>query len=327
MHHVRKRTHEAGRPGFTLVELLVVIAIIGILVALLLPAVQAAREAGRRSQCSNNMKQIGLSLHNFHDTLKCLPPGAVTANGGRYQDPEYAYFLLSVLPYAEQTTYFSAFRDFAAPKPWTVGTGDADWSKVHDRALLNYICPSDGGPTTKDSNGPGSVRVPTSSYLGMFSGNNDLETEQDPQARKAAFTLAKSMLKGRKMANFTDGLSNSLMVSEYLTGTDHDFRGVFFTTRAGSQFLQAVNTPNSTSPDNILNCCGFCDPDDNVPNQNMPCTPGGQDGNYAASRSRHPGGVNALLGDGSVRFVSSTIAIGTWQQLSYIADGVPLGEF
>ena len=106
---VRVRGSGTRSGGFTLVELLVVIAIIGILIALLLPAVQAAREAARRSQCTNNMKQLGLALHNYHDTYRCLPP----LIGGPVLDPAtgignpYLNSLVRLLPYIEQTTVYS----------------------------------------------------------------------------------------------------------------------------------------------------------------------------------------------------------------------------
>jgi prepilin-type N-terminal cleavage/methylation domain-containing protein/prepilin-type processing-associated H-X9-DG protein len=312
------------RRGFTLVELLVVIAIIGILIALLLPAVQAAREAARRSQCTNNLKQIGLGLHNFHDSKKRFPPGALSDTGDRFGTPEWAYFLYQALPYLEQGAIHDKFTNFTIAKPWTVGPTDAGWAPLHDRPIATLICPSDGRNPTKDV-GAG-TKIPASNYLGMFSGLNDLETDQDIEVRRASFTLA-PVDKGRRMADFSDGLSNTVLVAEYLTGTSHDFRGAVITHRAGSQFLHATYTPNTTVPDNLLNFAGFCDADDNLPHDNLPCAGGAQDGNFASSRSRHPGGVNVLLGDGSVRFVSSSVKGTTWQWLAWINDANVLGEF
>jgi prepilin-type processing-associated H-X9-DG protein len=128
------------------------------------------------------------------------------------------------------------------------------------------------------------------------------------------------------MSDFNDGLSNTMMVAEYLTGTAHDFRGAVITHRGGSDFLHALYTPNTTVPDNLLNFAGFCDADDNLPSENLPCVGGAQDGNFASARSRHGAGVNVLLGDGSVLLVSNSVNLNTWRAVTFLSDAVPISD-
>jgi prepilin-type processing-associated H-X9-DG protein len=116
-------------------------------------------------------------------------------------------------------------------------------------------------------------------------------------------------------------------MAEYLTGTKDDWRGWFCTNRAGAQFMQATNGPNSTIGDNLLNYPYACTAATNLPAMNLPCTPGDTPANFATTRSRHTGGVHALLADGSVRFISNNINLPTFQSLCWIADGAVIGEF
>ena len=312
-----------SRRGFTLVELLVVIAIIGVLVALLLPAVQAAREAARRSQCVNNLKQIGLGLHNFHDTYKRFPTGVGTGDGTRFGAPEWPYFLYQILPFVEQMAYWERLNDYTLQNPWLSGSS-AEWKLLSEVPLPNYLCPSDNRkPFRLEGSG---ATLANTNYLGMFSGLNDGESVADTMGRRAAFTLGK-LKDGRNMAEFRDGLSNSVMVTEYLTGTKDDPRGSFRSTRAGLMFIQAAYTPNTPQAD-ILHS-SFCVTGANLPDQNLPCTTSSSDSAHLASaRSVHPGGVNALLGDGSVRFVTESVDLVTiWQRLAWIEDGQTVANF
>ncbi len=311
------------RRGFTLIELLVVIAIIAVLIALLLPAVQQAREAARRTQCKNNLKQLGLALHNYHDVFQTFPPGTINA-GARFSDPEWPYFLHHLYPYIDQATLYTAMNGLQLPKPWI--TPGAWPATVAAKGISALQCPSDGqGGLTKGASIIG-VALPVSNYLGIFTGLNDGETQADVTARRASF----GQNRGSRMRDFADGSSNTMMVAEYLTGTPTDVRGAYYTNRAGAQYLHATNTPNSSAPDNLLDYPGFCQPQAsfNLPTQNLPCVPDGNtDNNFATSRSRHVGGVQLLLGDGSVRFVSQNIDLTTWRNLAWIADGNVIGSF
>lgn len=315
-----------ARHGFTLVELLVVIAIIGVLVALLLPAVQQARESARRMQCTNNLKQIGLSLHNFHDTNGAMPPGVATLNGGRFDDPQWVYFLYPLLPFNEQTAYHELLNDYTLQNPW-IGS-HAEWQLMSEVPLPTYLCPSDGRVPFKPD--AGGALLATTNYMGMFSGLSDNESVADTNIpTRAAFGFGKIGDDGRRMSDFRDGLSNSIMVTEYLTGTKipGDPRGVFRTTRAGCMFIQAAYSPNTSVPDTIHS--SFCVPGANLPESNLPCVGDGDSiPHYASARSMHPGGVNAVLGDGSVRFIAETVdLVSVWRGLAWIEDRQTPGEF
>jgi len=334
------------RGGFTLVELLVVIAIIGVLIALLLPAVQAAREAARRMQCGNNLKQIGLALHNYHDVHKRMPLGArCTPNSySLHTAPEWPYLLHFILPFMEESALSTEFAMMASGnwdhRPWHTDANTVWPKSVQNKPVPTFQCPSDGmGGDTKEQSYPGQgvvdpnqMRLFTSNYLGVFGGLNDGDTFDElfnpPQFKangrqKSAFRVNG----GTRFRDITDGLSKTLAVAEYLTGVPPDSRGFIYTTRAGSMFLYVANTPNSSAPDNILDHDDFCRPYSNLPEHNLPCVPGGELQNSVASRSRHSGGVQAALCDGSVHFFSEEVDATLWQSLGFIKDGSPTGKF
>ena len=352
-------------PGFTLVELLVVIAIIGILIALLLPAVQAAREAARRIQCSNNLKQFGVALHNYHSVHKQFPPGFVT-NGGLFHPPGWLYFIVQLFPYLEEQQLAEIFAialndPGTLPKPSNNNSGDK-WAAVLGPTLRapgisGLLCPSDGfGGSHVDLD---SLSVPDSTYhdyqntpdllksnyLGVFSGAKMWDTSY--WAYKIAngrgssypqFTPSPEVIyyrhgglggvqavfdinRGAKIREITDGTSHTLIMVEYLTGTTMDLRGWFWTSQAGSSVIYAWSTPNSSSPDML---CGQCRQGTNIPEMNLPCIDEGRGdpkNRTATSRSRHPGGVNVLLCDGSVHFISESIDVLVWRGMGTINSG------
>jgi prepilin-type processing-associated H-X9-DG protein/prepilin-type N-terminal cleavage/methylation domain-containing protein len=329
MNRKSRQTEESGRSSaFTLVELLVVITIIGILIALLLPAVQAAREAARKLQCANNLKQVGVAMHIFHTAEGKFPPGAGGKTRFSQTTPpyEWAYFLHYLLPHLEQENYYTAIDGprFNLPNPWL----EPDkWPTVTDGSAFTFLlCPSDGfggtyneGTATLDT---GIVRLPKSNYLGLFSGLQDSEGFSNTvnEAQRAVFRVGQ----GTSLADVKDGSSNTIAVAEYLKGiASTDLRGTFITNRAGCQAIYVTLGPNSTAPDNICNvfCPGDVSP--NEPSLNLPCVGTDRDNaNYASPRSRHPGGVNALFCDGSVHFIGDSIDILTvWRPLAWINDG------
>jgi prepilin-type processing-associated H-X9-DG protein len=329
---------------------LVVITIIGILIALLLPAVQAAREAARCAQCSNNMKQIGLGLLNFESQKGTFPPGVMSKTrwGANYDaDGGYAwtYLLHFILPYLELDAYYAAI---GGPQFKTDLSSDLSlWTAVNDVGLAALWCPSDaigdnGFLQCPDASGK-IYLFPKSNYLGIFSGINDGDGAYsarlyvdagyylDPK-RRAVFRYGS----GVPLADITDGTSNTIAVAEYLKGMDsRDARGNFYTNRAAAQMLYVTFGPNSMAGDNLTTWWCSVDsgtPDD--PSNNLPCVNGDDSANYASSRSRHPGGVNTVFCDGSVHFISDSVDSyvptddppdtrlpGTWQRLGWIADG------
>lgn len=324
------------RPGFTLVELLVVIAIIGVLVALLLPAVQAARESGRRTQCANNMKQLGLAMHNFESVHNKLPPGtaaklrfsySIDVNSEGY---EWPYLLHFMLPFMELQNYYDAVRgpQFDLQNPWS---DSSQWSpQVNGLQLKVLSCPSDGMNTQAKAmaNMNTAFRLSSTNYLGIFNGLNDGENYLGTTPEKqAVFQYNKS----RRFNDILDGTSNTMALAEYLTGLDvSDAKGLFTTNRAGSQFLYTTLGPNSKSPDNGLSWHdSFCPTSGarNKPKLNLPCTPGDTDQNHASPRSRHPSGVNITLCDASVRFVPNNIDLIIWRNIGFMADGASIPSY
>jgi prepilin-type N-terminal cleavage/methylation domain-containing protein/prepilin-type processing-associated H-X9-DG protein len=327
--------------GFTLVELLVVITIIGILIALLLPAVQAARESARRMQCSNSLKQMGLGILNFESQYKTLPPGTysklwMTALSKDYEgEREWPSAITFILPYLEQQGYYDTLGGagfmvggIKLENPWN---DSPTWTNLSINKVVIPVlqCPSDflgDNLVTITSD----LKLTKSNYLCMFSGLNDGESYRpDPKSggrfkyincakdRRAAFRP----YEGVPISDITDGTSQTIAMAEYLKGIDAgDARGDFYTNRAGCKFLHVTSGPNSTLADNL--CSVFCPAGSpyNDPKQNLPCTFGADTGNFATARSRHPGGVNAVYCDGSIHFISDTIDSSTWQCLGFIAD-------
>jgi prepilin-type processing-associated H-X9-DG protein len=315
------------------VELLVVIAIIGVLIALLLPAVQAAREAARRMECTNHQKQIGVGLHMFESQYGRFPPGSMSnvrfsydyteATGPGY---EWVHFIHFLLPYLEMRPYYDALGgpQFAVQNPWYDPTAWLSSSNMtaHGAAIPALLCPSDGlGGGTCDGPVCPTVHLAKSNYLGFFSGLNDSDGFNDSdQSRSAVF----GYYHGRSITDIGDGTSNTMAVAEYLTGSSpEDLHGWFYTNRAVCKTLFVTLGPNSPAPD-VTIFCGST-PYGDVPNNaaaNLPCISSGNgSGDYASPRSRHPGGVNALFCDGSVQFIEDEIDMNVWRNLGWMSDG------
>jgi len=330
------------RRAFTLVELVVVIAIIGILIALLLPAVQAAREAARRTQCTNNLKQIGLAMHNFHDSHKEFPCGWPLKACPNYPSiPSYLYRwspLAMITPYMEQYAVYEAM-DLEMPLFGHDGNYSIYGYGVHpnnvvpvSQVVKPFLCPSDKERVIEAGFGPTNYKWCRGS--GRNGGSNrsaDGVFVFDPQ----------------RFADILDGTSNTAMFSESLLGP-----GGSPGTPEPSGMLTAQNAAevivllSGGGPLSEANCSvvgstaamnrGARWADSWVcytsydhwlpPNSQIPDC-GYQSYVWHPARSRHPGGANLLLCDGSVRFISDTIDLQTWHGVGSRNGGEVLGEF
>jgi prepilin-type N-terminal cleavage/methylation domain-containing protein/prepilin-type processing-associated H-X9-DG protein len=323
------------RRGFTLIELLVVIAIIAVLIALLLPAVQSAREAARRIQCVNNLKQLGLAMHNYHGAIGTFPIGRQGINRP-VGDPGYPgdptggnhrrSWALLLLPYFEQGALYNAVN-------FSYSYNGAGNLTVIDDGIGLFWCPSDpnvqsdrlGGLAQRAANymaNWGNATYYQSSY------NNPYTTGPLGVVTFAGAPFALDRAFG--IQTITDGASNTLLMSEVIacmpngtTTAGEDHRGMIFNDDANCAMFMAYTAPNSTTPDLVPGYCQY-------PYQNNPpCTSAYPNGGtvpvgapaFNAARSYHPGGVNALLADGSVRFVKNSIAPANWQGLSTTQGG------
>lgn len=287
--------------GFTLVELLVVIAIIGILIALLLPAVQAAREAARRSQCTNHLKQIGLALANYESSFKVYPPGRVGCDsdgpGAKvlvYQRTGTSGFVM-LLPSVEQQALYDKFDFSNGPWPadtsnWNAG-GNID---VIAQRVPTYLCPSDNSEPTKNF----SNNVAATGNYAFVTGTRGPSLRLDNLV-KYDNTGIFYYLKAHRIADVLDGLTNTMFVGEVIEPHTGPSSNIWSYASVHTNCQRSTENPINTSPgEGVVYTSG---------------TWGRVNGAFA---SRHPGGANFVFGDGHVSFLSETIDLESYRALS-----------
>jgi prepilin-type N-terminal cleavage/methylation domain-containing protein len=332
------------RVGFTLVELLVVIAIIGVLVALLLPAIQAAREAARRSQCTNNLRQLGIALQNYHSASNKFPPGdlgyrvpgnipVTRAPNKPPTDPDFIPFtphLVFMLPYLEESARFNLYDR------------KLDWDRQLEPVLAQlsgplptYQCPSDerqimeattGGPTGsvnfRDHKGNYGVSWGSFAFLDQYDqtitgapSNLNAFTAEDHY--RAAFGTGW----GAKIGQITDGTSNTLAMMEMIQAPSVegqvDRRARIWNHISGTYQISTQLQPNAEGRDRTV-CV-------DRPEMDLPCTNSAVENTaFISSRSRHPGGVHAVMCDGSAHSITDDVDLLVWKSLSSIDGGEPV---
>jgi len=320
---MHQRTHRRARAsrGFTLIELLVVIAIIAILIALLLPAVQQAREAARRTQCKNNLKQIGLALHNYHDTFLTFPPGYISRDVTRMEPasaetgPGFSWATM-ILPMLEQGNVYSSL-DFSqdAIDPVNIAVGSL--------YLPAFRCPTDPGPDRFSL--PNRLLLGTSNYVGIYGYGS---ITMMPGDGNGVF-YRNSRIRFR---DITDGTSNTICVGERMHA--HDFVPMLNKVDANSTWYAAI--PGVMRPAGMMMpmmtegpaslVLGHVGQDGNMGMPAMHRTPNTTN-HIVHFSSQHTGGVQFLLCDGSVHFISENIDYQTFRNLGERDDGNVLGEY
>jgi prepilin-type N-terminal cleavage/methylation domain-containing protein/prepilin-type processing-associated H-X9-DG protein len=345
-----------SRKGFTLIELLVVIAIIAVLVAILLPAVQQAREAARSSQCKNNLKQLGVALHNYHEAMGVFPPGQLRGLIGSHEFGNAFSWGAMILPYTDQGGLYNKL-DFNIP----VSTGINNTTIMALNGIPGVICPSDANRVATRGVNAATTRTPACSYFGNAGPFNNWSDSTSPNLSGGFFTTDPGPISN--LSKFSDGSSNTIAVVEKSARV-----------WAGGAWLGAqAGTPGTATPGDVA-CCqdwwlnfAMYPPLNDLRRYSAPT------GINIRVSSDHAGGVNVVMADGSVRFISESIEhildttngdtnyppaqgagciwrdngcndntagggaflnkgllatrMGVWQRLNHKADGVPTGDF
>ena len=335
---MRRSGLECRKKGFTLIELLVVIAIIAILVALLLPAVQQAREAARRSQCRNNLKQLGIALHNYHDTFNLLPLGWVGQNTLATPITLNFGWGTMILPYADQAPLYNTLGTafslgYPTPtNPYLTALNTAGIPAALRTPIATFRCPSDVGSSLVNNATVRTVGTTDESMTDAFGRSNyvgvagwivDATATANNGGRGLGFSNPALVINyggtfgensRRNFRDFTDGLTNTVLVGERQSPRDTANTAPGHAVWAGI-FNRATQQGQAAHLGDMQNAPNF----GTVAGNNQP--------NSSGFGSLHVGGCHFMLGDGSVRFVSENIDLATYRNLSTIADGKTLGDW
>ncbi len=312
------------RRGFTLIELLVVIAIIAILIALLVPAVQKVREAAARTQCINNLKQIGLAIHNYESTHKMFPVGCLSAPFANGTTPSNATALVQLLPYIEQSNIYNK-----ADLDQSIQAAVNDPS-VTTQEVKVFLCPSDAGTGKNGNYG----RCNYLANIGAQSNANTTSAAIGGAFHRPASSTVPGAAKGFKIAHFTDGVSNTAGYSEVKrgpgSGTTPQELMVYSITPIVANAPTGCNVTSATSFSYLggqyfrggVLWTAFYN-HTMTPNNTsfFNCVDGSLLNGHVGAKSYHPGGVNVLFCDGSVKWVSSSITIATWMAIGTRGGG------
>jgi prepilin-type processing-associated H-X9-DG protein len=291
--------------------------IVAVLIGLLLPAVQKVREASNRTKCQNNLKQLGLACHTYHETYNALPPGTAASVIGTdgADSADRRVWPLYLLPYVEQTSVWGALEAFRL----SGGPMHAMYvipGKEHKVVVPVWVCPSDpNGPKTVTRSADQGVHGNYAGCAGStaFNGTTDGGTNLN-----GIFYSASCV----NVAYIRDGSSNTLLLSEILVSPDttaaHDTRGRYWNNaKTGAAFFSTQARPNTQQSDRLFHCVSI---------PTAPCD-AGADNQVGYARSRHTDGVNAVLADGSVRAVSNEVDPTAWLNLGTRSGGEVPGEY
>jgi prepilin-type N-terminal cleavage/methylation domain-containing protein len=316
--------------GFTLIELLVVIAIIAVLVALLLPAVQQAREAARRSQCKNNLKQIGLAIHNYHESFNMFPLG------GWYAGRISPNWRVAILPNIDQAPIYNLlnFRGASFTAPFTNENVALQGMIVPIYRCPSTSCPKIGVPGTEGGgwSGGNPMQVDYVGIAGSYpdpAGRTNKASASNYDGGYYAANGVMSPFLSNTFASISDGSSNTLLVGEMSDFTGRgsaqvDIRSNYYGAWSG-MCCGSFTNPWSGSPDSWstgITTIRY--------NSNIQTFPAGAVHTWEANlplRSPHIGGVHVLMGDGATRYIADSIDINTLRGLGSMNDGIPNGEF
>jgi prepilin-type N-terminal cleavage/methylation domain-containing protein/prepilin-type processing-associated H-X9-DG protein len=351
------------RRGFTLIELLVVIAIIAILIGLLLPAVQKVREAAARSQCQNNLKQLGLAAMNYHDTYQRLPPAVLMPYAKDGFDPTLDLkspfgpnWAVLLLPYVEQGALYNSINVSAYPgttltpgSSANFGSADRTWRALRGTTVKTYLCPTDPNnqtPYSDTANGPPEATWARGNY-GANAGFQDFDhmtngaelsnTGIPGITGPSVSSPVMAANYGARVTDIADGTSNTILFNELRAGLSAlDPRGVWALGLPSSSVTNAGRDNTNPTPNNSLGGLGQNGFGDEIQNcgqfwtdtigskDRMGCLKNGTLMTSAQARSLHTGGVNSCFCDGSVHFIRDGISQRNWVLLESKKDGLTL---